>query len=138
MLTNPHQSDPTNYRDDNPKGKVIEEWYHDKVTNKLDGSIGQLKEWRKKAAAEVIAKLVPEEPPKDKKKSFCSRFECYVHQPLCTRRDQLQGAMNVCVHQPSDWQLALAIVWAYEGDRGPVVEKLLKKTILLFGFSTGN
>ncbi|KAI9618856.1 hypothetical protein H4Q26_012110 [Puccinia striiformis f. sp. tritici PST-130] len=86
------------YQIRDPKGKVIEEWYHDKVTNKLDGSIGQLNEWRKKAAAE--------------------------------------GAMNVCVHQPSDWQLALAIVLAYEGDCGPVVEKLLKKTVLLFGFST--
>ncbi|KAI9611845.1 hypothetical protein KEM48_004352 [Puccinia striiformis f. sp. tritici PST-130] len=52
-----------------PKGKVIrhtEEWSHDKVTDKSDGFIGQLNEWRKKAAAEVIAKLVPEEPPKDK------------------------------------------------------------------------
>ncbi|POV94694.1 hypothetical protein PSHT_16073 [Puccinia striiformis] len=53
-----HQSDLTIYCDQSghhldPKGKVIEEWYHDKVTNKLDGSIGQLNEWRKKAAAEV-------------------------------------------------------------------------------------
>ncbi|PLW53385.1 hypothetical protein PCANC_06139 [Puccinia coronata f. sp. avenae] len=53
------------------KGKVIrhtEEWSHDKVTDKSDGFIGQLNEWRKKLAAEVIAKLVPEEPPKGKEK----------------------------------------------------------------------
>jgi hypothetical protein len=37
------------------------------LTDKSDGFIGQLNEWRKKVAAEVIAKLVPEEPPKDTK-----------------------------------------------------------------------
>jgi len=54
-----------------PTGKVVrhtEEWSHDKVTDKSDGFIGHLNEWRKKVAAEVIAKLVPEEPPKDKEK----------------------------------------------------------------------
>ncbi|KAI7961600.1 hypothetical protein MJO28_002089 [Puccinia striiformis f. sp. tritici] len=51
--------------------------------------------------------------------------------------DRLQDAVNVCVRQLSDWQLALAIVRAYEGDRGPVMEKLLKETVLPLGFSTG-
>ncbi|OAV84850.1 hypothetical protein PTTG_31005 [Puccinia triticina 1-1 BBBD Race 1] len=54
-----------------PQGKVIrhtEEWSHAKVTDKSDGFLGQLNEWRKIAAAEVIAKLVPEEPPKGTQK----------------------------------------------------------------------
>jgi hypothetical protein len=37
-------------------------------SDKSDGFIGQLNEWRKKLAAEVIAKLVPEVPPKGKEK----------------------------------------------------------------------
>jgi len=46
--------------------------------------------------------------------------------------------VNVCVRQLSDWQLALAIVRAYEGDRGPAMDKLLTETVLPLGFSSGN
>ncbi|KAA1088922.1 regulator of (H+)-ATPase in vacuolar membrane [Puccinia graminis f. sp. tritici] len=52
--------------------------------------------------------------------------------------DRLQDAVNVCVRQLADWQLALAIVRAYEGDRGPAMDKLLTETVLPLGFSTGN
>ncbi|OAV95418.1 hypothetical protein PTTG_05465 [Puccinia triticina 1-1 BBBD Race 1] len=52
--------------------------------------------------------------------------------------DRLQDAVNVCARQLSDWQLALAIVRAYEGDRGPAMDKLLTETVLPIGFSTGN
>lgn len=54
-----------------PQGKVIrhtEEWSHDKVTDKSDGFFGQLNEWRKVLAAEVIAKLVSDKPPNEKEK----------------------------------------------------------------------
>lgn len=53
-----------------PKGKVIkhtEEWSHEKVTDQSDGFFGQLNEWRKKFAGEVIGKLVSDKPPNDKK-----------------------------------------------------------------------
>ncbi|KNZ54924.1 hypothetical protein VP01_2815g2 [Puccinia sorghi] len=52
--------------------------------------------------------------------------------------DRLQDAVNVCVRQLSDWQLALAIVRAYQGDRGPAMDKLLTETVLPLGFSSGN
>ncbi|MBW0553395.1 hypothetical protein O181_093110 [Austropuccinia psidii MF-1] len=52
-------------RDQN--GKVVrhtEEWSHNKVTDKSDGFLGQLNEWRKKLTAGVIGKIVSDEPPK--------------------------------------------------------------------------
>ncbi|PLW30099.1 hypothetical protein PCASD_16725 [Puccinia coronata f. sp. avenae] len=52
--------------------------------------------------------------------------------------DRLQDAVNVCVRQLDDWQLAVAIVRAYEGDRGAAMDKLLTTVVLPLGFSSGN
>ncbi|CAH7688722.1 RAVE protein 1 C terminal-domain-containing protein [Phakopsora pachyrhizi] len=52
--------------------------------------------------------------------------------------DRLQDAVNVCVRQLNDWQLGVAIARAYEGDRGPVLEKVLNDFIIPKGFAEGN
>ena len=50
----------------------------------------------------------------------------------------LQDAVNVCVHQLSDVQLAVAIARVYEGDDGPVLQELLEDRILPHAAETGN
>lgn len=52
--------------------------------------------------------------------------------------DRLQDAINVCVRQLDDWQLAVAIARTYEGDNGPVLRNLLQETVIPQGFMTGN
>ncbi|MBW0551838.1 hypothetical protein O181_091553 [Austropuccinia psidii MF-1] len=52
--------------------------------------------------------------------------------------DRLQDAVNVCAHQLDDWQLAVAITRAYEGDQGPVLKKLINEVVLSLCFSNGN
>jgi len=43
--------------------------------------------------------------------------------------DHLQDAVNVCLNQLHDLQLAIAIARVYEGDNGPVLRKLLQNEI---------
>ncbi|PLW44674.1 hypothetical protein PCANC_12361 [Puccinia coronata f. sp. avenae] len=52
--------------------------------------------------------------------------------------DWLQDAVNVCMRQLGDWQLAVAIVRAYEGDWGAAMDKLLTTAVLPLGFLSGN
>lgn len=43
--------------------------------------------------------------------------------------DRLQDAVNVCLNQLKDLQLAIAITRVYEGDNGPVLRKLLEEVL---------
>ncbi|KAL8652424.1 MAG: hypothetical protein Q9210_002691 [Variospora velana] len=50
----------------------------------------------------------------------------------------LQDAVNVCVHQLQDLQLAVAVARVYEGDDGPVLRRLLENKVLPLAASEGN
>ncbi|KAG7072562.1 Regulator of V-ATPase in vacuolar membrane protein 1 [Colletotrichum scovillei] len=52
--------------------------------------------------------------------------------------DHLQDAVNVCLNQLKDLQLAVAIARVYEGDRGPVLKKLLEEEVLAVAAKEGN
>ena len=52
--------------------------------------------------------------------------------------DSLQDAVNVCLHQLKDVQLAIAITRVYEGDNGPVLRKLLEEDVLNLAAQEGN
>jgi hypothetical protein len=52
--------------------------------------------------------------------------------------DQLQDAVNVCLNQLQDLQLAIAVARIYEGDGGPVVRKLLEEEVLNIAALQGN
>lgn len=52
--------------------------------------------------------------------------------------DRLQDAVNVCLNQLKDLQLAIAITRVYEGDNGPVLRKLLEEEILNIAAQEGN
>ncbi|KAJ2907122.1 hypothetical protein MKZ38_007637 [Zalerion maritima] len=52
--------------------------------------------------------------------------------------DRLQDAVNVCLHQLKDLQLAIAIARVYEGDTGPVLRKLLEDDVLALAAQEGN
>ncbi|KAM0522721.1 hypothetical protein ACHAPS_005927 [Verticillium nonalfalfae] len=47
-------------------------------------------------------------------------------------------AVNVCLHQLKDLQLAIAIARVYEGDNGPVLRKLLEDEVLNVAAREGN
>ncbi|KAL8940426.1 MAG: hypothetical protein Q9216_002831 [Gyalolechia sp. 2 TL-2023] len=50
----------------------------------------------------------------------------------------LQDAVNVCLHQLQDLQLAVAVTRVYEGDDGPVLRRLLQDKVLPQAASEGN
>lgn len=52
--------------------------------------------------------------------------------------DHLQDAVNVCLNQLKDLQLAIAIARVYEGDTGPVLRKLLQEEVLNIAAQEGN
>lgn len=52
--------------------------------------------------------------------------------------DHLQDAVNVCLNQIKDLQLAIAIARVYEGDHGPVLRKLLEHDVLAIAAQEGN
>ncbi|KAK9801031.1 putative RAVE protein 1 C terminal-domain-containing protein [Seiridium cardinale] len=52
--------------------------------------------------------------------------------------DHLQDAVNVCLNQIKDLQLAIAIARVYEGDSGPVLRKLLEDEVLAIAAKEGN
>ncbi|SCZ99406.1 BZ3501_MvSof-1269-A2-R1_Chr7-1g09217 [Microbotryum saponariae] len=44
--------------------------------------------------------------------------------------DSLKDAVNVCLRQLDDFQLAVAISRAYEGDCGPVLKEVMERTVI--------
>lgn len=52
--------------------------------------------------------------------------------------DRLQDAVNVCLNQLKDLQLAIAITRVYEGDHGPVLRRLLEEEVLNIAAQEGN
>ncbi|GJC82423.1 regulator of V-ATPase in vacuolar membrane protein 1 [Colletotrichum liriopes] len=52
--------------------------------------------------------------------------------------DHLQDAVNVCLNQLKDLQLAVAIARVYEGGQGPVLRKLLEEEVLAVAAKEGN
>ncbi|OAA55964.1 WD repeat protein [Niveomyces insectorum RCEF 264] len=52
--------------------------------------------------------------------------------------DQLQDAVNVCLNQLQDLQLAITVARVYEGDQGPVFCKLLEEEVLSVAAQEGN
>ncbi|KXX74066.1 Regulator of V-ATPase in vacuolar membrane protein 1 [Madurella mycetomatis] len=52
--------------------------------------------------------------------------------------DHLQDAVNVCLNQLKDLQLAIAVTRVYEGDHGPVLRRLLEEEILTIAAQEGN
>jgi hypothetical protein len=52
--------------------------------------------------------------------------------------DNLEAAVDVCLHQLTDMQLAIAIARVYEGDDGPILRKLLHDEVLQLAAQEGN
>lgn len=52
--------------------------------------------------------------------------------------DHLADAVNVCLNQLKDLQLAIAVARVYEGDQGPVLRKLLEEEVLAIAAREGN
>lgn len=52
--------------------------------------------------------------------------------------DHLQDAVNVCLNQMKDLQLAIAVARVYEGDQGPVLRRLLEHEVLVIASQEGN
>ncbi|KAL2185362.1 hypothetical protein L209DRAFT_733240 [Thermothelomyces heterothallicus CBS 203.75] len=52
--------------------------------------------------------------------------------------DHLQDAVNVCLKQLKDLQLAIAVARVYEGDNGPVLRRLLEEEVLSIAAQEGN
>ncbi|KAI0484638.1 RAVE protein 1 C terminal-domain-containing protein [Xylariaceae sp. FL0804] len=52
--------------------------------------------------------------------------------------DHLQDAVNICLNQIKDLQLAIAITRVYEGDNGPVLRGLLENEVLSVAAKEGN
>jgi hypothetical protein len=52
--------------------------------------------------------------------------------------DHLQDAVNVCLNQIKDLQLAIAIARVYEGDTGIVLKRLLENEVLAVAAQEGN
>ena len=51
--------------------------------------------------------------------------------------DSLRDAVNVCLRQLDDFQLAIAITRAYEGDDGPVLQYVLESHVVPLAFARG-
>ncbi|KAK3343812.1 RAVE protein 1 C terminal-domain-containing protein [Lasiosphaeria hispida] len=52
--------------------------------------------------------------------------------------DHLSDAVNVCLNQIKDLQLAIAVARVHEGDNGPVLRKLLEEEVLTIAAQEGN
>ena len=52
--------------------------------------------------------------------------------------DHLRDAVQVCMNQIGDVQLAVAITRAYEGDDGPVLKEILEERVLPEAVADGN
>lgn len=52
--------------------------------------------------------------------------------------DNLEAAVDVCLNQIGDMQLAISIARVYEGDDGPVLRKLLHDDVLQVAAQQGN
>jgi hypothetical protein len=52
--------------------------------------------------------------------------------------DRLDSAVEVCLRQLKDLQLAIAITRVYEGSDGPVLRKLLQEEVLTVAAREGN
>jgi len=52
--------------------------------------------------------------------------------------DHLADAVNICLNQIKDLQLAIAIARVYEGDNGPVLRRLLEEEVLAIAAQEGN
>ncbi|EHA48223.1 WD repeat-containing protein [Pyricularia oryzae 70-15] len=52
--------------------------------------------------------------------------------------DHLHDAVNVCLNQLRDMQLAIAVARVYEGDGGPVLRRLLEEEVLAAAAREGN
>ncbi|KAF4125954.1 RAVE protein 1 C terminal, partial [Geosmithia morbida] len=52
--------------------------------------------------------------------------------------NNLEGAVDICLHQMKDMQLGVAVARVYEGDDGPVLRKVLQETILPQAAQEGN
>lgn len=52
--------------------------------------------------------------------------------------DHLRDAVNVCLNQLKDLQLAIAVARVYEGDHGPVLRRLLEEEVLAIAAHEGN
>ncbi|KAJ4307103.1 regulator of (H+)-ATPase in vacuolar membrane [Collariella sp. IMI 366227] len=52
--------------------------------------------------------------------------------------DHLHDAVNVCLNQLKDLQLAIAVARVYEGDHGPVLRRLLEEEVLTIAAQEGN
>ncbi|KAL2006687.1 hypothetical protein VTN00DRAFT_9355 [Thermoascus crustaceus] len=52
--------------------------------------------------------------------------------------DHLRDAVQVCINQLGDIQLAIAIARAYEGDESPVLKEILEERVLIDAASEGN
>jgi hypothetical protein len=52
--------------------------------------------------------------------------------------DCLKDAVNVCLNQLNDIQLAIAVARVYEGDSGPVLRELLEERVLPQAAREGN
>ncbi|KAG8746797.1 regulator of (H+)-ATPase in vacuolar membrane [Ceratobasidium sp. 428] len=50
----------------------------------------------------------------------------------------LQDAVNVCLKQLNDFQLAIALARVVEGDNGPVLRSILSKAVVPLAFESGN
>src|SRR5689334_4955341 len=50
----------------------------------------------------------------------------------------LQDAVNVCLKQLNDFQLAIALARVVEGDSGPVLRNILTKIVVPLAFESGN
>ncbi|KAG8694259.1 regulator of (H+)-ATPase in vacuolar membrane, partial [Ceratobasidium sp. 394] len=50
----------------------------------------------------------------------------------------LQDAVNVCLKQLDDFQLAIALARVVEGDNGPVLRGILSKAVVPLAFESGN
>ncbi|KAM0746323.1 hypothetical protein T439DRAFT_329776 [Meredithblackwellia eburnea MCA 4105] len=51
--------------------------------------------------------------------------------------DSLKDAVNICLRQLDDFQLAIALARVYEGDNGPILRSILEETVLPLAFKQG-
>jgi hypothetical protein len=75
----------------------------------------------------ITAKM---EKPLTKKTEYAAAFFLLA--------DCLKDAVNVCLNQLKDIQLAIAITRVYEGDSGPVLRELLEDSVLELAAQEGN
>ena len=52
--------------------------------------------------------------------------------------DKLEDAVEICLRQLRDMQLAVAIARVYEGDNGSVLKKILHDEVLVFAAQEGD